>query len=84
MWLRPPYSHHQELLPMFAATNYFCGVPLSRGHEETSSYSYQGKFALKHNIEQFKSVGINVTLEQTINRSQKSQSGIIGMTCHKA
>ena len=43
-----------------------------------------GGFTVKHTAGCFKSVGTDQCLEQTINRSQKSQAGIIGTSKRKA
>ena len=39
-----------------------------------------GKFVVKRTYEKFNAVGANMALGQTINRSQKSASGIMGNT----
>ena len=85
----------EELLPIFAAfdaTNYlrWCSLYLedmkrlpATAPDIHESFC-EGKFVVKHTIGKFKAVGADMALEQTINRSQKSQSGIIGMTRKKA
>ena len=50
----------------------------------TAPYFCRGGFAVKHNPGKFKAIGMEQTLEQTINRSSKSQGGIIGSTRKKA
>ena len=42
-----------------------------------------GKFVVKRTHGKFSAVGADMALEQTINRSQKSASGIIGNTRKK-
>lgn len=85
----------EELLPLFAvvdATNYlrWCFLYLEDMKRlpvtapDIHENFCRGKFVVKHTIWRFKSVGADIALEQTINRSQKSQSGIIGMTRQKA
>ena len=85
----------EELLPLFAAfdaTNYlrWCSLYLEdmKRLPATAPDIYEsfceGKFVVKHTIGKFKAVGADMALEQTINRSQKSQSGIIGTTRKKA
>lgn len=85
----------EELLPIFAAfdaTNYlrWCSLYLedmkrlpSTAPDIHESFC-DGKFVVKHTAGRYKAVGADMALEQTINRSQKSQSGIIGMTRQKA
>ena len=43
----------------------------------------KGKFVVKRTRGNFKAVGMDMCLEQTINRAQKSSSGIIGSTRQK-
>lgn len=43
----------------------------------------EGKFVVKRTNEKFKAVGTDMCLEQTINRSQKSSSSIIGSSRKK-
>ena len=50
-------------------------------HEETSEKFNSGAFIFKHSLlSDNKSVAIDMALEQSINRSQKSTAGIIGCT----
>ena len=83
-----------DLLPIFAAldsTNYlrWCSLYLEDMHElpDTAPEIYhafqEGKFVVERTPGNFKSVGADMALEQTINRSQKSTSGIIGSTKKK-
>ena len=84
----------QALLPIFAAfdsTNYlrWCSLYLKDMHQlpETAPDVHQsfmaGKFVVKRTQGKFNAVGADMALEQTINRSQKSASGIIGNTRKK-
>ena len=84
----------QALLPIFAAfdsTNYlrWCALYLEDMHKlpVTAPNVYQaftaGKFVVKRTYGKFNAVGADMALEQTINRSQKSASGIIGSTRKK-
>lgn len=84
----------QALLPIFAAfdsTNYlrWCSLYLEDMHKlpDTAPAVYQafmaGKFVVKRTHGKFNAVGADMALEQTINRSQKSASGIIGNTRKK-
>ena len=84
----------QSLLPIFAAfdsTNYlrWCSLYLEdmRKLPSTAPEIHQafqeGKFVVKRTPGHFNSVGADMALEQTINRSQKSSSGIIGSTRKK-
>ena len=79
----------QEWLPIVAAfdsTNYlrWCSLYLEdmRKIPESASDIYlafvEGKFVVKRTHGHFKAVGADMALEQTINKSQKSTSGIIG------
>jgi len=43
----------------------------------------RGRFVVKHTQGPFKAVGVDMSLEQTLNRSQKSTAGIIGSTRKK-
>ncbi|KAG1696934.1 Alpha-N-acetylgalactosaminidase [Nymphon striatum] len=81
----------QSLLPLFAAfdsTNYlrWCSLYLEDMHKlaETAPEVYkaftEGKCVVKHTEGRFKAVGADMALEQTINKSQKGASGIIGST----
>ena len=81
----------QSLLPLFAVcdrTNYlrWCSVYLEdmMKLESTAPHVYEqfmaGKFVVKQSPGTFKSVGADMCLEQTINRSQKSSAGIIVST----
>ena len=83
----------QKILPLFAVfdcTNYlrWCSLYLEdmRKLPDTAPESHTellaGKFVVKRNPVSFSAVGADMCLEQTINRSQKSSSGIIGST-HK-
>ena len=84
----------QALFPIFAAfdsTNYlrWCSLYLEDMHKlpDTAPDVYQafvaGKFGVKRTHGKFNAVGADMALEQTINRSQKSASGIIGNTRKK-
>jgi hypothetical protein len=84
----------QRLLPLFAAcdrTNYlrWCSLYLEdmRRLPETAPAVHQsflaGKFVVKRTPGLFNAIGADMCLEQTINRSQKSTSGIIGNTKKK-
>ena len=84
----------QRILPFFAAfdcTNYlrWCSVYLEdmRKLHETAPEVYNkfvdGQFVIKRTPGTFKAVGADMCLEQTINKSQKSSSGIIGSTRKK-
>jgi len=84
----------QDLLPLFAAfdsSNYdrWCSLFLEDTHRlpETAPTVHQafmeGKFAVKRTPGCFNGVGADMALEQAINRSQKSPSGIIGSTRKK-
>ena len=81
----------QSLLPVFAvfdATNYLRWASLYLEdmrklpeitpdvHEEF----LQGGFVVKRTAGHFKAIGVDMCLEQTINKSQKSAGGIIGAT----
>ena len=85
----------KDLLPLFAAfdsTNYlrWCSLYLEDMNklEHTSPTTHkafmEGKFSIKHTPGSFRAVGADMALEQTINRSQKSSSGIIGNTRKKS
>ena len=82
------------ILPLFSIfnrTNYlrWCSLYLEdmQKLEETAPDVYQyfmsGKFAVKHTAGKFKAVPADQCLEQTINRSQKSNAGVIGTTKRK-
>jgi len=84
----------QDLLPLFAAfdsTNYlrWCSLYLEdmKRLPETAPGIHtafvEGKFAVKRTPGCFKAVGADMALEQTINRAQKSVSGIIGSSKKK-
>ena len=84
----------QDLLPLFAAfnsTNYlrWCSLYLEdmKRLPETAPGIHtafmEGKFAVKRTPGCFKAVGADKALEQTINRAQKSVSGIIGSSKKK-
>ncbi len=84
----------KAILPMFAAfnrTNYlrWCSLYLEdmQSLEEKAPDVYRhfvsGNFAVKRTPGRFKSVPADQCLEQTINRSQKSSSGVIGSTKRK-
>lgn len=84
----------EDLLPLFAAfdsTNYlrWCSLYLEDMHQlpQTNPVIYEafsdGKFVVKRTPGKFKAVGADMALEQTINKSQKSASGIIGRTKQK-
>ena len=84
----------QALLPIFAAfdsTNYlrWCSLYLEDMHKlpDTAPDVYRafmaGKFVVKRTHGKFNAVGADMALEQTINRSQKSASGIICNTRKK-
>lgn len=84
----------QALLPLFCIfdrTNYarWCSLYLEdmRRLPETAPEVYEmfckGKFVVKRTHGKFKAVGADMCLEQTINRSQKGTSGIIGTTKRK-
>ena len=79
----------KDLLPLFAAfdsTNYlrWCSLYLEDMYRlpETSPTTHnafmEGKFSIKRTPGCFKAVGADMALEQTINKSQKCSSGIIG------
>ena len=79
----------KDLLPIFAAfdaTNYlrWSSLYLEDMYQlpETSPTTHrafvEGKFPIKRTPGCFNAVGADMSLEQTINRSQKSSSGIIG------
>ena len=55
--------------------------------QETAPEAYQemckGRFTVKHPDKTFSSVSTDQAFEQTINRSSKSTSGIIGITKKK-
>lgn len=84
----------QKAIPLFAifdSTNYlrWCSIYLEdmRKLPETSPDIYQmflaGKFVVKRSSQPFSAVAPDMCLEQTINRSSKSSSGIIGNTRRK-
>ena len=84
----------QALLPIFAAfdlTNHlrWCSLYLEDMHKlpDTAPDVYlafmAGKFVVKRTHGTFNAVGADMVLEQIINRSQKSASGIIGNTRKK-
>ena len=84
----------QDLLPLFAAfdsTNYlrWCFLYLEDMRRlpeiapEVHSEFMEGRFAVKRTMGRFKAVGADLVLEQTINRAQKSASGIIGSSRKK-
>ena len=75
-----------ELFSICGKINYQRYVPLyltdmKQLHKETSEKFNLGAFTFKHSsLSNNKSVAIDMALEQSINRSQKSTSGIIGCT----
>ena len=84
----------QSLLPVFAAfdsTNYlrWCSLYFKdiKKLPDRAPEIYQafenGSFAVRRGPGKFNAVGADMALEQTINRSQKSASGIIGCTRKK-
>ena len=84
----------QDLLPLFAvmdATNYlrWCSVyledmrKLPSAAPEIHQRLMAGSFVVKRTAGHFKAVGVDMSLEQTINRSQKNTAGIIGSTSKK-
>ena len=84
----------QDLLPLFAAfdsTNYlrWCSLYLEdmKRLPQTAPEVYlefmKGIFAIKRTMGHFKAVSADLALEQTINRAQKSASGIIGSSRKK-
>lgn len=84
----------QSILPLFAVcdrTNYLrWGAvyledmrKLPENAPEVHQAFVAGKFVVKRTRGQFKAVGADMCLEQTINRSQKSSSGIIGSSRKK-
>lgn len=84
----------QALLPLFAAfdsTNYlrWCSLyledmkQLPESAPEVHLAFEEGKFAVKRTPGHFKAVGADMALEQTINKSQKSASGILGNSRRK-
>ena len=84
----------KDLLPLFAAfdsTNYlrWCSLYLEdmlrlpQTAPTVHKAFMDGKFAVKRTPGCFNAVGADMALEQTINRSQKSPSGIIGSTRKK-
>lgn len=84
----------QALLPMFAAfdsTNYLRWSSLyledmrklPENYPQVHQAFKDGEFAMKRSVGNFKAVGADMALEQTINRSKKSSSGIIGSTQKK-
>ncbi len=84
----------QAILPLFAVfdrTNYlrWCSIyvedmqNLSITHPDVYDHFLSGKFSVKRTPGKFKAVGADQCLEQTINRSKKSNSGIIGRTKKK-
>ena len=85
----------QDLLPVFAAfdsTNYFrwCSLFLEDMYRlpeispTTNEAFLEGKFSIKQTPGFFNAVGADMALEQTINKSQKSVSGIIGNSRKKS
>ena len=79
----------KDLLPLFAAfdsTNYlrWCSLYLEDMCRlpETSPTTHvafmEGRFAIKRTPGSFNAIGADMALEQTINKAQKSSSGIIG------
>lgn len=84
----------QTLLPIFGAfdaSNYFrwCSLyledmrNLSNASPDIHEYFMHGGFVVKRTPGHFKAIGVDMCLEQTINKSQKSASGIIGATQKK-
>ena len=84
----------QSALPIFAGcdhTNYYrwAAVYLEdmRRLQKDAPDVYEnfaaGKFSIKRTAGKFNAIGADMCLEQTINRSQKSASGIIGSTKKK-
>lgn len=84
----------QDVLPLFAvmdATNYlrWCSIYLEDMRKlpstapEIHQRLMQGSFVVKRTAGRFKAVGVDMSLEQTINRSQKNTAGIIGSTRKK-
>ncbi len=84
----------QQILPIFAAfdcTNYlrWCSIYLEDMRKLEDMYPevyrefMRGNFVVKRTLGLFKAVGVDMALEQTINRSQKSAGGIIGSTRKK-
>ena len=84
----------QDLLPLFAvmdATNYlrWCSIyledmrKLPSAAPEIHQRLMAGSFVVKRTAGHFKAVGVDMSLEQTINRSQKNTAGIIGSTSKK-
>lgn len=84
----------QDLLPLFAAfdsINYlrWCSLYLEDMRRlpqiapEVYSANMEGKFVIKRTRGNFTAVGADLALEQTINRAQKSASGIIGSSRKK-
>lgn len=85
----------QKLLPVFAVfdrPNYlrWCSIYLEdmRRLETTAPEIYKefmaGKCSVKRSTRSFSAVGVDMGLEQTINRSKKSTSGVIGSTRNKS
>ena len=84
----------EKLLPLFASfdsSNYlrWCTVYLEDMKQlpeyapEIHQQFMLGNFVVKHTPGKFKAVAADMALEQSINRSQKSTSGIIGSTKRK-
>ena len=81
----------QAILPLFAVFDYlrWCSlyledmVKLPKPAPDVYASFLAGKFVVKRTSGLFNSVGTDMCLEQTINRSQKSSSGIIGSSRRK-
>ena len=84
----------QRLLPLFAIfdkVNYLRWASLyledmrrlPETHPEVHRQFMEGNFVVKRTAGLFKAIAVDLALEQTINRSQKSSSGIIGSTKSK-
>ncbi|KAL4238796.1 hypothetical protein ACF0H5_003503 [Mactra antiquata] len=84
----------QSILPYFASfnnINYFrwCSVYLEdmkllpKSAPDVFEQFSKGKFVVKQTPGNFKAVGVDQCLEQTINRSQKGSGGIIGSSRKK-
>ena len=84
----------KEIMPLFSVfdrTNYlrWCAVYIEdmQNLPEAAPDVYKaflsGKFSVKRTPGEFNSVGVDMCLEQTINRSSKEKGGIIGETKRK-
>ena len=87
-------SSVKDTLPLFKIfdrTNYlrWCSMYVEdmQGLKESAPDVFaafmEGKFSVKRNVGHFNSVGADMCLEQTINRSSKGKGGVVGETKRK-